>query len=985
MTDTRWTAGFRKHGFTVTGATDLPEINLSFIELRHDQSGARMVHLAANDPNCLFAVGFRTPPDDSTGVAHILEHTVLCGSRRFPVRDPFFAMLKRSLNTFMNAMTASDWTLYPFASQNRKDFFNLLSIYLDAAFFPLLSERDFRQEGHRLEFADPNDPNAPLEYKGVVYNEMKGAMSDPSSLLGRRLAAALYPTTTYRHNSGGEPAKIPDLSWEQLRKFHADYYHPANAYFFTYGDLDLESVLAVIDQEALSAFERRPATGEVPPEIHLTSPRRVEEAFPVDPGTPLEKRALVQVAWLTCDINDKLDRLGLSLLASLLLGNSAAPLYRALLDSGLGSNLAPGGGYQDDNRTTYFAAGLQGIDPEKSGEVEALILATLEESARTDFSAERIDGILHRLEFSIREVTGDQYPYPLVLLMRLIGPWIHGGNPVEALRFDELLGQLRRKLAEGPYFQDLIRRYLLDNPHRVTLTLRPDDSLQARQDQAITAHLEELRGQLDAHRIEEIRYQARELREAQEAEEDLSCLPTLELSDIPPTEPAVDYRKTQLDECPVYWFDQPTNGIGYITLHFHIGGLSEEHLALVPVFCTLLGQIGAAGYSYTEMAERMEAATGGIHARATILDAPESLAASRDLLALKGKALIRNQEKLFAILGDLCRAPDFTDHKRLHTVLNQIRTSLENSIPGSGHSYAARSAAGGLTPAARLREAWSGLEQLQLIKSLATKSPEELSGFAESMATMAAQLLSRRRLSCAITGEQGHFAEISPALEQFLTQLPGGEAPSAQVPQNFVPQVQNIGWSTSVPVNYVSRVFRAVPYTHPDSAALMVLAKLLRAGYLHREIREKGGAYGGLANYGAEGGIFSFLSYRDPHLTRTLQVYDDAVDWAIAGRFDDEQIKEGILSIFADLDRPLSPGGRGSQEFANIEQGLTLEMRNALRRRILAIDRETLCQTAARYLSREKRLSAVGVIAGETALRQANQELGEDFLHIETI
>ncbi|TRO79490.1 insulinase family protein [Trichloromonas acetexigens] len=985
MTDTRWTAGFRKHGFTVTGATDLPEINLSFIELRHDQSGARMVHLAANDPNCLFAVGFRTPPDDSTGVAHILEHTVLCGSRRFPVRDPFFAMLKRSLNTFMNAMTASDWTLYPFASQNRKDFFNLLSIYLDAAFFPLLSERDFRQEGHRLEFADPDDPNAPLEYKGVVYNEMKGAMSDPSSLLGRRLAAALYPTTTYRHNSGGEPAKIPDLSWEQLRKFHADYYHPANAYFFTYGDLDLKSVLAVIDQEALSAFERRPATGEVPPEIHLTSPRRVEEAFPVDPGTPLEKRALVQVAWLTCDINDKLDRLGLSLLASLLLGNSAAPLYRALLDSGLGSNLAPGGGYQDDNRTTYFAAGLQGIDPEKSGEVEALILATLEESARTDFSAERIDGILHRLEFSIREVTGDQYPYPLVLLMRLIGPWIHGGNPVEALRFDELLGQLRRKLAEGPYFQDLIRRYLLDNPHRVTLTLRPDDSLQARQDQAITAHLEELRGQLDAHRIEEIRYQARELREAQEAEEDLSCLPTLELSDIPPTEPAVDYRKTQLDECPVYWFDQPTNGIGYITLHFHIGGLSEEHLALVPVFCTLLGQIGAAGYSYTEMAERMEAATGGIHARATILDAPESLAASRDLLALKGKALIRNQEKLFAILGDLCRAPDFTDHKRLHTVLNQIRTSLENSIPGSGHSYAARSAAGGLTPAARLREAWSGLEQLQLIKSLAAKSPEELSGFAESMAAMAAQLLSRRRLSCAITGEQGHFAEISPALEQFLTQLPVGEIPAAQVPQDFAPQVRNLGWSTSVPVNYVSRVFRAVPYTHPDSAALMVLAKLLRAGYLHREIREKGGAYGGLANYGAEGGIFSFLSYRDPHLTRTLQVYDDAVDWAVAGRFDDEQIKEGILSIFADLDRPLSPGGRGSQEFANIEQGLTLEMRNALRRRILAIDRETLCQTAARYLSREKRLSAVGVIAGETALRQANQELGEDFLHIETI
>ncbi|MDY0270506.1 insulinase family protein [Trichloromonas sp.] len=985
MKDNRWTAGFRKHGFTVTGATDLPEINLRFIELRHDQSGAHIVHLAANDPNCLFAVGFRTPPEDSTGVAHILEHTVLCGSRRFPVRDPFFAMLKRSLNTFMNALTAGDWTLYPFASQNRKDFFNLLSIYLDAAFFPLLSERDFHQEGHRLEFTDPEDSRSPLEYKGVVYNEMKGAMSDPSSLLCRRLASALYPTTTYRHNSGGDPAKIPELTWEQLRQFHAGHYHPGNAYIFTYGNLDLEPVLEIINRDALSAFARRPVAGEVPPEIHLTSPRRIEEVFPVDPGSPLEKRALTQVAWLTCDINDRLDRLGLSLLASLLLGNSGAPLYRALLDSGLGANLAPGSGYQDDNRTTYFAVGLQGIDPGKSAAVETLILATLEESARTGFSTERIEGVLHRLEFSIREVTGDQHPYPLVLLMRLIGPWIHGGNPVEALRFDELLGQLRQKIAEGPYFQDLIRRYLLDNPHRVTLTLRPDDELQARQDQEIAARLEALRAGLDADKVEEIRRQARELREAQEAEEDLSCLPTLELSDIPETEDPVVYSQSTVAERPVYWFDQPTNGIGYITLHFDISGLCEEHLALVPVFCTLLGQIGAAGYSYAEMAERMEAATGGIQARATILDAPESLAASRNLLALKGKALIRNQEKLFTILGDLCRAPDFSDLKRLHTVLNQVRTSLENSIPGSGHSYAARSAAGGLTPAGRLREAWNGLEQILLVKELAGKTPGELAGFAESMAKMAKQLLCRRRLSCAVTGEQGHFAAISPYLEGFLTQLPMGKAPSPQTPCDFSPHVRNIGWATSVPVNYVSRVFRAVPYSHPDSATLMVLAKLLRASYLHREIREKGGAYGGLANYGSESGIFAFLSYRDPHLTRTLRVYDEAVDWAVAGRFDDEQIKEGILSIFADLDRPLSPGSRGSQEFANIEQGLTLEMRNLLRRRILAVDREALCRTAVRYLSKEKRLSAVGIIAGEATLRQAGEELGAKFLHIETI
>ncbi|HEX9873787.1 MAG TPA: insulinase family protein, partial [Deferrimonas sp.] len=345
------------HGFRITDIIPIAELNATLFRLRHEKTGARMVHLATEDPNNLFAVGFRTPPADSTGVAHILEHTVLCGSRRYPVRDPFFTMLKRSLNTFMNAMTASDWTLYPFSSQNTKDFYNLLDIYLDAAFFPLLRERDFRQEGHRIEFARPDDPQSPLEFKGVVYNEMKGAMASPPSLLGRRLAKALYPTTTYGHNSGGEPAEIPDLTWEALRTFHASYYHPSNAWFYTCGNLPLEKHLAVIESRVLSQFERREVQSEVPPEIRFDAPRSVTETFPLAPGEETGRRSLVQVGWLTCDISDSFERLALTILSSLLVGNPAAPLYKALLDSGLGDNLAPGTGYNDDNRTTYFAAG----------------------------------------------------------------------------------------------------------------------------------------------------------------------------------------------------------------------------------------------------------------------------------------------------------------------------------------------------------------------------------------------------------------------------------------------------------------------------------------------------------------------------------------------------------------------------------------------------------------------------------------------------
>ncbi len=985
MAITPWQSGTSLHGFTVTEVTPLPEINITLIQLQHDKTGARMVHLLADDPNNLFAVGFRTPPEDSTGVAHILEHTTLCGSKKYPVRDPFFSMLKRSLNTFMNAMTAGDWTLYPFSTQNHKDFFNLLGIYLDAAFFPLLNEQDFRQEGHRIELTDPENLASALEYKGVVYNEMKGAMSDPSSLLSRRLGPALFPTTTYRHNSGGEPAEIPNLSWENLRDFHARFYHPSNAYFFTYGNFDLEEILAVIDQQALAQFDRREVASEVPPEVRRDQPCRVEETFPLDPGTPTDKRTMVQMAWLTCDINDSLDRLSLSLLASLLLGNPASPLYKALLDSGLGTNLSPGCGYHDDYRTTFFAAGLQGTEPGQTEAIEKLIQETLEQSARDGFSPERIEGIIHRLEFSVKEVTGDQYPYSLGLLMRLMGPWIHGSAPVEALRFDALLAQVRQKLAAGPYFQELIRRYLLDNPHRVTLTLKPDTELKEKLEQETAERLEQLRKTLDDEQIRSIQSQALALATSQEKEEDLSCLPTLELSDIPAEEPPVSSTQEHLGGQDVRWFIQPTNGIGYVTCYLSTATLPEHLLPLVPIFCTLLTQIGAAGHSYTDMAERMEAATGGINVQTVTLDIPDSLNGVQALVSIKGKALVRNQSRMFEILTDICSAPDFTDLKRMHKVINQVKTSMENSIPGAGHSYANRSAASGLTPGARLREMWNGLEQLLLIKELAQKTPDQLEDFASQMQTLASLLLKKDNFNCAITAEETSFPAIASALDSFFAGLPTGTSLEAAAPAPFTPRLERQGWAASVPVNYVSRVFMAVPFTHPDGAALIVLAKLLRANYLHREIREKGGAYGGLASYSLEGGIFSLLSYRDPHLVRTLKVYEDAVQWAIAGKFDQDHIKEGILSIFSDLDRPLSPGSRGSHEFANICQGLTLEMRNALRRRVLAMDRETLMTVAARYLAPDKRISTVAVLASEATLQQANLELGEEALEIKRI
>jgi len=983
MNKQKFTPGQTLHGFLVEQIDSLPSINATMIRLQHQQTGARFMHLERDDDNHLFAVGFRTPPDDSTGVAHILEHTALCGSERFPVRDPFFSMLKRSLNSFMNAMTASDWTLYPFSSMNRKDFQNLLDIYLDAAFFPNLTERDFSQEGHRLEFAETDNPQSLLEYKGVVYNEMKGAMSDPSSLLSRRMGRHLYPTTTYRHNSGGEPSDIPDLTWQQLRDFHGRYYHPSNSWFFSSGNLDLPALLATVEDRVLKRFDRLKLDSEVPAEQPLPGPKQITECYPLDEGEPLEKRSMVQVAWLTNDINDSFERLSMALLSTLLLGNPAAPLYKALLDSGLGANLSPGVGYHDDNRTTYFAAGLQGTDPEQMEAIEKLVLETLEQVASEGFSRERIDGAIHRMEFSNREVTGDSYPYSLLLLMRLMGPWIHGGDPLAALNFEENLALLQAELDRGQFFENLIRQRLLENPHRVTLLLQPDTELGPQQDAQTRAKLDKITAQLSDADKQQLVEQGLALKKAQEEPEDLSCLPTLELSDIPPHEQVVTVQQEERQKVSCCWFDQPTNGIGTVALNFGLSGLNEQQRSLLPIFSSLLTQVGAGERDYLAMAQRMEAVTGGISARTSLLDDPGSLDNFIASFEVKGKALVRNCQPLFELLADIVLSPDFTDLERIHTVLNQLQVSLENSVPQSGHTYAARTAAACLTAVNWQREQWSGLSQVAMIRQFAAKQPQELQPLADDLAQIARDLFCRAELQVAVTVEKDNFEPFSSALDQLFQRIPAVGRVVDAAAQTFVPAPKRQGFIWSLPVNYVTRVFRAVPFSDPDSAALTVLSKLLRAEFLHREIREKGGAYGGMASYNSESGTFSMLSYRDPHILRTLEVYDQAIAWAASGQFSAESLKEAVLAVFSDLDKPLSPAGSGSQEFANLRQGMTLAMRNQMRQQLLAVDATALQAVAQKYLQQGQ--SAVSVLAGEAALNQANEQLGEQSLEVRKI
>jgi Zn-dependent M16 (insulinase) family peptidase len=522
-------------GFELIRREPVPSLSLYVEEYRHRRTGARHYHLVASDINNAFLVAFTTVPQDSTGVAHILEHTSLCGSQRFPVRDPFFMMSRRSLSTFMNAFTASDWTAYPFASQNRKDFNNLLEVFLDAVFFPKLDPLDFAQEGHRIEFQRASEPSSQLVHKGVVYNEMKGAMSSPPRAVWDKLYFYLFPTTTYHYNSGGDPAQIPELTYEQLKAFHARHYHPSNAVFMTYGDIPAIEHHQQFEALALSRFSAAEGPHLTVPEEHrYHAPITVTDRYALDGNEATEHRTHIVLGWLLGNSADLDAVMDAHLLSGVLLDNSSSPLRNALETSALGSAPSELCGLDDSLRETTFIAGLEGSDPEHAGSVEELILDVLEDVTRRGVPREQIESVLHQIELSQREITGGTFPYGLRLMVNVLTPILHGGDAIAALAIDPVLERLRRAILDPEYIPELTRRLLIENPHRVRLVMTPDTDLGRRREAVEAERLATLAASMNEADRQRLIEAAKALAERQKTQDDPSILPKVELTDVPP-------------------------------------------------------------------------------------------------------------------------------------------------------------------------------------------------------------------------------------------------------------------------------------------------------------------------------------------------------------------------------------------------------------------------------------------------------------------
>ncbi len=984
MNQTTFTPGQIISGYRVRRIAGLPVIDAHLIELVHEKTKAAHIHIANKDKENTFGVFFRTVPTDSTGVAHILEHTVLCGSEKYKVRDPFFSMLKRSLSTFMNAFTASDWTMYPFSTQNKKDYYNLMDVYLDAAFFPDIDLLSFKQEGHRLEIETGDNKDPELVYKGVVYNEMKGAMSSPGQVMGRAMLKGLYPDTTYANNSGGEPCDIPKLTHEGLNAFHGKYYHPSNSYFYTYGDLPLEETLAFIEEKVLSRFDYLEMDTRVPSQSRWQTPRTMTQAYSYTDTDNIAAKFQGCVAWLTPEITDHFEVLVMSVLEQVLLGNAASPLRKALIDSGLGSALCDDTGFDADNRDTMFVCGLKDIEESSVPKVEKIIFDTLDTLASKGIDRHLIDSAIHQIEFSRKEITNTPYPFGIKLLVSLASVLIHEGDPVAAINIDEDLDRLSKDIEKGAFLEAKIRHYFLDNPHRLLFTLAPDPDLEALTAQTVKEELKKIFENMSEAEIEQINEDAAALETLQETEEDLDVLPTLELEDVPPDIEIIHPDAVEGMRCATA-FDKATSGILYFTCPTGAGNIPADLFPLVPFFARAFTNAGTKNTTYVKMAEQMDLYTGGISMSPFSGTYFDRNGDGHSFLAMQGKALDRNIDHLFDLVDEFINAYGFIDHDRLKSLLLQYQAGLEASIVASGHRYAITLSARHLSKATGINELWHGISQYRYLKDLATRisAPDTgknaLARLETNLSEMAAAIMRKDNFQPAVIGSAPSMIKADRHIEKIYKRLPNGSSKAFHTPDLNMDSLRPYdGWATTTAVSFVGQSFKAVRISHEDAPALSVISKLLRALFLHREIREKGGAYGGFALYNMEEGTFSFASYRDPHIKRTLDVYADACDFIVQGRFSQTDVKEAILQICSDIDKPETPAPSAMKAFYRQITKLSDDIRKGFKDALLGLDKQKVMDTAARYFFKDEADKGISVISSQTLLEQANQALAAD-------
>ncbi|EOR07795.1 insulinase family protein [Acinetobacter sp. ANC 3926] len=945
-------------------------LDIQVSEYKHKVTGAVHYHLATTHDENVFLVAFRTQPMDSKGAAHILEHTALCGSEKFPVRDPFFLMIRRSLNTFMNAFTAADWTAYPFATQNKKDFQNLLSVYLDAAFAANLNPLDFAQEGIRIELE-----NDQAVYKGVVFNEMKGAMSSPSDQLYHQLAHHLFPETTYHYNSGGDPKDIPDLSYEQLVDFYKIHYHPSNAVFMTFGNQSAYDLQEQFEKLALHKFSQG-TTLYSKPEKRLTAPVEVTESYAVD-SEDLKDKTYHVMSWLLPETSDTKLRLGMRLVEGILLENSASPLRHYLETCGYAQSTGPLMGVDDSNFEMTFYCGVQGSNAEHTETFKNGILDILKEVASKPVDTDFVDAILHQIELHQREINGDGTPYGLSLILNGLGSAIHHSDPVHVWDVDSAIEQVKEELKDPMWLSNLIQTHLLDNPHRVQMTLVPDATKSVKEQQAEQARLAEITANLtDAQKVE-IQEKTAALKQRQDTADDLELLPKVGLEDVPAELQIVQGQLREIIcnglDTPLNLYHAGTNGIYYQQVLIQI----PDEIVQSPYFnllSILMGEVGAGEYDYLEFQQIQTAVSGGLGMGASLRSKVDDKDRISAWLTLTTKSLTQKLDaiQLLKLAFEQLR---FDEKDRIIELLQQRKTRWQSRLSGSGHSYAMQAASRQMSALARRDYHNTGLGALNWLSDLVAKIDQDDSAYQTLITEL--QSIHRKLLQAPkqflLVCEEHQSDRLVEEVQNVWDKLVVDKAAVTLTQVEQVNTSDDEAWLIQANVQFCSSAYQAVDVAHPDAAPLMVLAAYLRNGFLHSAIREKGGAYGGGASYDGNACSFRFYSYRDPRLAETFNDFEASVQWLLNTEQQPHQLEEAILGLVAGMDKPGSPAGEAITACYALLHARTPKFRKILRERLLNVDLDDLQRVAKQYLLAQKPVKAV---VAPFAKREELQKLG---------
>ena len=951
--------------FNLQEQKNIPLLDVNAQIYNESEFNCKHIHLESDSNEKVFMVAFRTIPEDSTGVAHILEHTALCGSKKYPVRDPFFMMIRRSLNTFMNAFTSSDWTAYPFATLNKKDFNNLLGVYLDSAFFPNLDSLDFAQEGHRLEFKEKNNPESEIEIKGVVYNEMKGAMSSITSQLWHGMSQHLYSSSTYKHNSGGDPENIIDLSHEDLVNFHQKHYHPSNATFFTFGNVDPLEIQSFIKENVLDNFSPSDEVVAVKNEDRLESPKVVSDFYNPQPGD--ENNHHIVLSWLLNESHNPVQLLETYLMSNILLDNSASPLRKVLESTKLGKSPSPLTGLEADQKELVFAAGLEGVDSNKSKEVEKLIMDCLTKLVEDGVPKDLIDSSLHQLEIRQREITGSGMPFGLQIMLTCLPACIHNDNPLNVLDLDSAFNTIKNNLKTENYIENLIDRSLIKNNHRLTYSLIPDTELNKKNEEKIQNKVFEITKNFSSDDKEKLIKLANDLEKRQNSIDDPEVLPKVTKEDIPKTRNYASPIAFAKDKSTDYFYKSGTNGIVYHSMIFPCDALDENELKIASLFSNTLTDIGLGKDGYEDIQKYQSSITGGISA--SFITLPNKSDDTFKLaLKVSSKSLEGNESYMQDLILRTVKESSFDETKRIEELLEFISSDNEKSVIQNGHILSMSNAASQISDIASTNDLTSGLRFIHNTNNLSKLIGEddELAKYLELL----------RSINSKISNTPSHLFTAS-ALDKAKLNLDFTIKENTHHYKNqglVALQSNPIGWITGSQVCFCAEAFPTVDYKHEDAPALTVLGTVLRNGYLHSAIREKGGAYGAGASQDSNNKVFKFFSYRDPKCTETFKEFKKSREWSIKN-ITEEQLEEGVLGVISSIDKPLSPFGEAMSDFMSSLDQKTQDERLSFRSKVKECSLSDLAMVSEKYLFNESKRSAIAGQNYETELKDLGFEI----------